>query len=124
MMSPTEIDRTIAFGLLAFLACGVCWACGLAVSTLMLGGLGAMSGSFGKWRTERGLWMLGALFLLFFGGFSLLITYHQIADWFAGRAPLRGLMAVDWLIGTTTLTYMVRFLWGVTCWNGKLSSKA
>ena len=124
MMSPAEIDRVIDYGLLAFLACGVCWLCGLAVSVLMLGGLGAMSGSFGAWRTERGLWMLGALFLLIFGGFSVLITYHQIADWIAGRAPLAGLMAVDWLIGTAALTYMVRFLWAVTYWNGKLSSDA
>ena len=29
-------------------------------------------------------------------------------------------MAVDWFIGTTTLTYMVRFLLAVTYWNGKL----
>ena len=123
MMSPAQIDRTIDYGLLAFVACGVCWLCGLAVSTLMLGGLGAMSGSFTEWRTERGLWMLGALFLLIFGGVSLLITY-QIADWFAGRAPLQGLMAFDWFIGTTALTYMVRFLWAVTYWNGRASSDA
>ncbi|MEM6689730.1 MAG: hypothetical protein AAF664_09910 [Planctomycetota bacterium] len=123
-MSSAQIDRTIVYGLLAFVACGVCWLFDLAVSALMLGGLGAMSGCFAEWRTERGLWMLGALFLLVFGGFSLLITYHQIADWFAGRAPLRGLLAVDWFIGTTTLTYMVRFLWAVTYWNGRVSPNA
>jgi hypothetical protein len=66
--------------------------------------------------------MLGGLFLLIFGGFYAIITYHQIADWWVGRAPLRGEMAIDWLIATTTLSYMVRFLWGVTYWNGKLPS--
>ena len=72
MMSTNEIDRVIAYGLLAFIACGVCWFCDLVVSAWTLGGLGAMSGSFDNWRTERGLWMLAALFLLIFGGFFAL----------------------------------------------------
>lgn len=121
-MSPAGIDRTISFGLLAFAAGGLCWLLGFAVSTMMLVGLGAMAGSFTEWRTERGLWMLGALFLVIFSGFYCVVTYHQIADWIAGRAPLQGLMAVDWFIGTSTLTYMVRFLWAVTYWNGRISS--
>ena len=32
--------------------------------------------------------LLGVATLVGFGGFSLLITYHQIADLFAGRAPI------------------------------------
>lgn len=123
-MSPAEIDRVISYGLLAFLFSGVCWLFGFAVSTLMLGGLGAMSGSFAKWRTERGLWMLGALYLIVFGGFSAVITYYQVADWIAGLAALRGVMAVDWFIGTSALGYMVRFLWAVTYWNRYFSSDA
>ena len=123
-MKPDEIDRVIAYGLLAFIACGVCWFCGLAVSALMLGGLGAMSGSFGNWRTEGGLWMLAALFLLIFGGFFAMFIYHQILDWWVGRLPLRGAMAIDWLIGISTLSYMVRFLWAVTYWNKRVSSDA
>ena len=122
MMSPAEIDRTIAFGLLAFLGGAICWLVGFAVSTMMMFGLGAMTGSFGNWRTERGLWMLGALFLLIFGGFYVIFAYFQIADWWGGRAPLQGAMAIDWFVGTATLSYMVRFLWAVTYWNGRLSS--
>ena len=124
MMSPTEVDRFMAYGLLAFLAGGICWLCGLAVSMGMLIGLGAMSGSFNDWRTERGLWMLGALFLFIFGGFYVIAVYHQFADWFAGRAPLRGMMALDWFIATLALGYKVRFLWAVTYWNRRVSSSA
>lgn len=124
MMSPAAIDRVSSYRVLAFAACVICWLCGLPVSTVMLGGLGAMSGSFGEWRSERGLWMLGALFLIIFGGLSFLITYHQIADWIAGRAAPRGAMAIDWIIGTSTLTYMVRLLWAVTYWNRRISPDA
>ena len=102
-MRPAEIDRFISYGLLAFLFSGVCWLFGLAVSAAMMCGLGAMSGSFSEWRTERGLWMLGALFLIIFGFFYAVITYNQAADWIAGRAALRGIMAIDWFIGTTAL---------------------
>lgn len=45
-----------------------------------------MAGSFVNWRTDRGLWMLGALFFLIFGAFYCVGTYHQVADWIAGRA--------------------------------------
>lgn len=121
-MSPAGIDRAIAFGLLAFLGGAICWLVDFALSPMMLIGLGAMTGSFDNWRTERGLWMLGALFLLIFGGFYLMLTYFQIADWWVGRAPLRGAMAFDWFLGTATLSYMVRFLRAVTYWNGRLSS--
>ena len=122
-MTPDQIDRTISYGILAFLAAGVCWLLGLVVSSPMLIGLGAMSGSFDNWRTERGLWMLGLLFLLIFGGFYVIITYHQFADWIAGRAPLVGRMWIDWIIATSALTFKIRFLLGVTYWNRRISTE-
>ena len=124
MMSPAEIDRLIAYGIFAFIAGGICWLLGMAVSTVMLVGLGAMSGAFEDWRTEHGLWMLGTLFLLIFGGFYAIITYHQIADWLVGRAPLQGWAAIDWLIATSTLAHKIRFLLSVSYWNRRLSSEA
>ncbi len=119
---PADIDRVISFGLVAFLFSGVCWRFDLAVSAAMMCGLGAMSGSFREWRTERGLWMLGALFLIIFGVFYAVITYNQVTDWVAGRTALPGIMAIDWFIGTSALGFMVRFLWAVTCWNRRFSS--
>ena len=120
-MIPDKIDLTISYGILAFLAAGVCRLFGLVVSIPMLIGLGAMSGSFDNWRTERGLWMLGLLFLLIFGGFYVIITYHQVAGWIAGRAPLAGRICIDWIIATSVLTLKIRFLWGVTYWNRRIS---
>lgn len=121
-MNADDIDRTITYGLLAFLAAGACWLCGLVVSTGMLVGVGAMSGSFNDWRKERGLWMLSALFLIIFGGFYAVVSYHQISDWLAGRAPLRGLMAVDWILATSLLTYKIRFLSAITFFNRQLTA--
>ena len=124
MMSQVAVDRTIRYGVFAFLGGAICWFAGLVVSSMMLAGLGAMTGCFDNWRTERGLWMLGALFLLMFGGFYVIFACFQILDWQAGRAQLRGADAVDWFVGTTTLSFMVRFLWAVTYWNGQHTSES
>jgi hypothetical protein len=124
MMTPAEIDRAASFALLSFVLGGICWFFGLAISTLMFVGLGAMGRSFTDWRSEHGLWMLGALFFLIFGGLFATFTFFQIADWVAGRVPLGWWLAFDWFIGTSVLSYMVRFLWAVTHWNRQIHADA
>lgn len=120
MMKRTTIDRIVQWNSTPMIVGVACWFAGLALSAVMLVGLGAMGGSFSKWRTEPGLWMLGALFLTSFGSLHVLFVYHSVMDAIAGRV-LIGMFAADALVATSVLAFMVRFLWAVTYWNRCIS---
>jgi len=119
MLSDKTIDRVILFAALPMLAGVACWFGGLAMTGVMLVGLGAMGGSFTEYRTEHGIWMLGSLFFAFFATFYIAFVYFSLVDWLAGRGPL-GVMAVDAFFATSTVGFMVRFLWSVACLNRQL----
>lgn len=121
-MNPTTIDRIVLWAAVPMIVGVGCWFAGLAISTTMLVSLGAMGRSFSTWRTERGLWMLSALFLTMFGPIHVLLIYHSVLDAVAGGA-IKSILAVDVFIGTSALGFMVRFLWAVTYWNRRLVSR-
>lgn len=121
MMKPTTIDRIVQRHSIPMILGVACWFAGLASSGVMLVGLGAMGGSFSKWRTEHGLWMLGALFLISCGSLLVLFVYHSVMDAIAGRFPT-GIVAVDGVVATSLLAFMVRFVWAVTYWNRHISN--
>jgi hypothetical protein len=116
MLSEKTIERVILFSALPMLAGVACWFAGLAITGVMLVGLGAMGGSFTEYRREHGIWMLGALFLGIFAIFYAAYVYFSVVDGFAGRGPF-GIVAVDAFLATSTLGFMVRFLWSVTLLN-------
>lgn len=120
MMKPTTIDRIVQWHSTPMLVGVTCWFGGLAFSGVMLVAAGAMGGSFSKWRNEPGLWMLGALCLTCWGSLLVLLVFYSGMDAIAGRV-LVGLFAVDAIVGTLVLAFMVRFSWAVTCWNWRIS---
>ena len=122
ILNTNTIDRLIEWAALPMLAGIACWFAGLAMSGVMLFGLGAMGGSFDDYRTEKGIWMLGALFFTLFGALYAFLIVASVADMIAGRGPV-GLLAVDAFIATSTVGFMVRFLWSVTSLNRHLASK-
>ncbi len=119
MMSPPTIDRVVQWSAIPMIVGVGCWFADLAISSVMFVALGAMGGSFSEWRTERGLWMLGALFLTIFGAIHVLLLYHATIDWIAGRA-VGGMVAVDIIVASSVLALMVRFLRAVTHWNRRM----
>jgi len=76
MLSTKTIERFIRLAGLSFLVGVACWFAGFYVTGLMFVGLGAMGGSMGAYRTERGIWMLGALYLVVFA--SLIVMRAAI----------------------------------------------
>lgn len=119
MLTEKTIELVILFAALPMLAGVACWFAGLAITGVMLVGLGAMGGSFTEYRREHGLWMLGALFLGILAMFYATCIYFSVVDGFAGRGRF-GIAEVDALLATSTLGFMVRFLLSVMLLNRRL----
>jgi hypothetical protein len=86
--------------------------------------LGASGGALAQWRTDRDLWMLAGLFLLFCGAFYGVIIYSEIDDIVCGAlGPEIGLL-IDFSIGTTLLSISLRFLWRVARYNWTFSRES
>lgn len=114
MMDPLQLDRLAAlcpWAIAAGFLVGI--LTGPTLTSFILVTFGAMGGSFYNWRSERGLWMLAALFLTAFGIGYAFVMYDQIAGLVFGRAGLAGWAAVDCAVGTLIWGVMVRFLWSV-----------
>lgn len=83
--------------------------------------LGACGGAFRAWNSDRGLWMLSALFLavtaVFFAGFA----YGRVLDTIHGRGEVVGVL--DLTIAGAVLWMQTRFLLTVTAVNRKLTRK-
>ena len=84
--------------------------------------LGACGGTFPSWRSEPGLWMLSALFLVISAGLYGIFTYHHVADFLRGRHD-RLLLAFDATLATSLLWVQTRFLLSVRRAN-RLFSKS
>lgn len=120
-LSTTTVDAVIDWAVLPMLAGIACWFAGFALSGMMLFGVGAMGGSMGEYRTEKGIWMLAALFLAIFGALYATFLFYGVVDQLAGRAPA-GLLAIDAIFSTSILGFMVRFLWTVALLNRRVGS--
>ncbi|MEM8667719.1 MAG: hypothetical protein AAGG48_09405 [Planctomycetota bacterium] len=116
ILSTGTLDRIITFAALPMLLGVACSFCGLGTTGMMLFGLGVMGGSFTEYRTEHGIWMLGSLFLAVFAAIYAAFVFFTAVDWIAGRGAF-GLVAVDALLATSTIGFMIRFLWSVTAFN-------
>ena len=92
-----------------------------SASAVMAIGLAATGGSLRSWRTERGLWMLSALFLVLNGVIYCVIEYGQLRDLFDGRhSPWP--IAIDLCIATRLLWTQFRMHLTVTALNRRLTS--
>jgi len=81
--------------------------------------LGASGGAFERWREERGLWMLSALFLLMFGSLGIVMEYELFMDGWRGKS--NGiLVTIEFSIAMWLLQRLVRFLAAVTGANYRL----
>jgi hypothetical protein len=95
---------------------------GLFVITgFMLVWLGASAASVARWRVERGIWMLSALFMGIALAVYALIIFGEIRDHIRGRVLPHWTIAVDAILGTRLLWIQVRFLAAVTRLNRALS---
>lgn len=120
MLTRKAIDQICALGPWLMIAGLVFMVLRLAMSGMFLLGLGATAGSLRGWKTEPGLWMLGALFGASFGMFQVAFVYFSVVDFFAGRGPAVGILAVDISLSSAVLTVLVRFCWSVTHRNRDL----
>ena len=134
LMKPEAIDRHIRHYRRYMLA-GACLfamefllpkvsgvSLGLVVSGVMAVMLGAVGGACHTWRTEKGIWMLSALFFLPSVALFLFFEIYQWMSMDSAFSTLQGaVFTVDSLIATWLLLKQVRFLASVTLYNRGLS---
>ena len=86
-----------------------------------LGALGAGGGMLVQYRTDRGLWMLAALFLVIYCGLYVLFFVGQLGDVLrnAGQAPVG--VVVDFSVATLLLSANIRFLFRIARFNWSIS---
>jgi hypothetical protein len=90
------------------------------ISATMAVGLGASAGVFRQWRTDPGLWMLAALFLLLFGSCYGIMLYGELHDLWQGKGNAGCLVWCDFSLGLTILGSHVRILAQIVRLNIKL----
>ncbi|MEX2287125.1 MAG: hypothetical protein WD648_08555 [Planctomycetaceae bacterium] len=91
------------------------------ITAIYAGTLGAIGATLKDWRTERGLWMLAVLFLLFFGSVEVCIILNELWDAFRGAQPHGYGLTVDVSIASLLLSVLIRFLFAVARYNFALS---
>jgi hypothetical protein len=84
-------------------------------------GLGASGGAFTKWQSERGLWMLAAVFFGIYVFVYVCLCIGQIQDALRGAPPPSITLIVDVAIGCLMLVAHLRFLVHVAKENYLLS---
>jgi len=126
--TPQQIDRVIRsapgylFGGIALVLLHKPLDSFLFLTGLFALWLGACGGTFRSWRTERGLWMLSALFLLISAGLYGIFAYHHVADFLRDRHD-RLLLALDATFATSLLWVQTRFLLSITRANWLFSKE-
>ena len=90
--------------------------------------LGIFSFSLRKWRTDRGLWMLSALLLSFYGPLYIYIQSYEVANLLnnAGQNQIQPLAiqiakALDSTLAIFFFGLLVRFVLAVTVYNWSFS---
>ena len=91
------------------------------ITAFFLFGLGVAGASLSGWRSERGLWMLAALFFLTKAAIYWLFVWGQLRDVINGVRPESVALAVDMSIGTGLLAIEICFLARVAKDNFALS---
>jgi len=115
-VNPATADRLVQFAAVPMLLGIACWLAALPISAMMLVGIGAIASSLSSWRTERGLWMLGGLFLLLFGGAYLLLLEFSIRQALVGRVA-QVVVVIDAVAATCSLGWAWRIFWAMAYWN-------
>lgn len=124
--SPSELDVAlrrgrwaIVLGLLAFVGI-ITLQNGPVFMAMAAVALGAMCTSFAEWRTQRGLWLLGIVFLAF-----LLPTYVvlMILGWFHLKSSGLGTW-LDFSYGTMFLGELSRVLVAASIYNWRSARHA
>src|SRR4051794_23206231 len=120
---PTEVVRLAPYfligGMLGFVGSYLLDGFGAitAFSTVALGAAGA---SLEKWQTERGLWMLAALFAVIYAIIYGCFVYGRISDLLRGAPGVGIPLALDISIGSMLLLGQLRFLRSVVRQNYSL----
>jgi hypothetical protein len=80
------------------------------ITAIFLFGLGVAGASLSSWRSERGLWMLAALYFVINASIYWLMIWGQLRDVIRGVRPESIALAVDMFMGTALLAIEIRFL--------------
>lgn len=91
------------------------------ICSVHLIGLGAMGGTFRDWRTEHGLWMLAALFLVINCGIYSLMVFGEVRDILRGANRANWEVTIDAGIAVAILSINVRFLTRIMRFNWDMS---
>ena len=108
----TIVDRVpilIIFGVVGFGLSRIANGHG-GITAFFVFGLGVAGASLSSWRSERGLWMLAALYFLINATIYWLIVWAQLRDVIRGIRPESVALAVDMFMGTALLAIEIRFL--------------
>jgi len=126
-LKPETVDwvirrfRWIMLAGAALFALGCRLSSGLGLCTcVFLIGLGASGGAFGKWKHERGLWMLACVFLALFLPTYAVLEYFSLAELHKGVGPGQLLNYGDFAAGVATLAFQVRWLLTIAWHNYQL----
>ena len=92
------------------------------ITCVFTAALGAAGGSFGAYRSERGLWMLAALYLLIYGGIYGIIAFAHVHDVLRNALPTPLPIIIDATVGTLILTINLQFLFAAGRINWALSN--
>ena len=125
LMTPTNVDLVIRRSPWYMLICLtlfiIAYYSGFGVVTGWMALLvAACGGVFRPWRTEKGLWMLSAFYLVFSVALYGFLFHMNVEDPLAGHQE--GLLiGIDFAVATGMLWMLIRFLVTVTRSNWRLS---
>lgn len=124
MPTPTQLDAMLRRGtwgiIFGFpvLCAVIVLGHGPVVAPMMATALGATCASFSVWRTERGLWMLGVVFLLGWGPIYLGFAYAELFGGGSGDLSIGAWL--DFSCGTVVLGYLCRVLFAASVHNWRV----